>query len=778
MDRSVQRRKRGRLAVWVLLALATVTVAGVVTARALLPAESANRAGRTTAASAAGLQAPSVTRAAGAAQSLLALADPFFGADRGGNTVPGARVPFGFVSLSPDTVEPGTSGYRSRADILGFSHTHLSGTGGNGKYGNFLVTPLVGPVRLNNLASAKSEERASPGYYTVLLNRDRIRAELTATRLAGMHRYTFPAVGRVHILIDAASVVETGPAPFRQQPLECEVRVLPPNRIEGTGNFNGGWNPAPYTLHFSAEFDRPFAAFGVWRNDKITEGSRAANGQKAGAYAAFDSSSNPVVQLRVGLSFLSPAKARANLEREMPRWDFEGLRRDAEAAWQRMFSHIAVEGGTEDQRRTFYSALYRAGNMPHDLSGENTWWDSSEPHYEDYCTIWDTFRTLHPLLTLIEPERQRDMVRSLIDIAEHTGWMPDSRVAGANGLTQGGTHADALIADAMVKGLKGIDYRQALRLMVKSAEVQSPRPFYEGRELRDYLRLGYMSLDYDRSASRTLEYAFNDFCIAQVARGLGEQAIHRRFLKRSGNWANVWDDNYRAMRPRHADGSWLEPFSRDFASGWWSGPFYEGSSWQYSTFVPHDPQGLINRVGGDQAYVDWLDEFFDTGKYNPGNEPDILAAYLYIHAARPDRTAERVRRLLATYFRPGRAGLPGNDDSAAMSTWFIWGAIGLYPNTGQDFYYIGSPLFERARIDVGGGRSFTIEARGTSESAKYVRSATLNGKPLQRAFLRHAEILAGGTLSLVMGTAPSDWGRAARPPSVSSPMVVTGPPGP
>ncbi len=721
------------------------------------------------------------------ARRLIDYADPFVGTEHGGNIVPGAQVPFGFVHASPDTERPTTAGYNPDGRVYGFSQTHVSGTGGASKYGNFLTTPLVGDLRVNDLASPKSEESASPGYYAVRLTRADVKAELTATRLVAFHRYTFPSSKLSHLLIEASSVVqpETGKnAVKNQRPVDCWVRVVAPNRIEGSGNFVGGWNQSPYTIHFSAEFSRPFKAFGTWRDERIEAGTAAASNEGGvGAYATFDTTDDRTVLMKVGVSFVSPERARANLLRETPGWDFDAVKHQAEAAWEGALAKIKVEGGSEEQRRIFYTALFRCHYMPHDLAGENAWWDSSEPHYEDFYAIWDTFRTHFPLLTLIQPRRQRDMVRSLVDTYAHTGWMPDSRIAGANGMTQGGSNGDVVVADAVVKGVKGIDYEKAYRALAKNAEVESARPLYEGRALAEYRRLGYVSMNYPRSASRTVEYAYDDFCVAQVARALGKIEESRKYLQRSKNWMNVWSDETRSARPRFDDGRPLAPFTaahfypdKDFS--YWDAPFYEGSGYIYGTYVPHDAQGLINKLGGDEKFVGWLDAFFNNpptrergfnpGLYNHNNEPNFLAAFLYTHAGRPDRTQERVRRILSTEYATGRAGLPGNDDSGAMSSWYVWGAVGLYPNAGQPFYYVASPVFGRSTIDLGGGRAFVVEARGVSDANLYVQSARLDGRPLTRAWLKHEEVASGGRLVLQMGPNPSAWGRDERPPSMST----------
>jgi predicted alpha-1,2-mannosidase len=714
--------------------------------------------------------------------SPLALADPFVGVDGGGNTVPGASVPFGFVSLSPDTTHGSTSGYDSAGLIIGFSHTHVSGTGGAGKYGNFRVTPAIGDDAWDNPAFPRADEKAGPGYYAVTVGRPgkQIRAELTASRLAGFHRYTFPATSAARIVLDASATIPLGGGGPRSS--GGAVTAIDTQHLSGSVTFAGGWGKqAPYTLYFFAELDRPAAELGRWQSTRggfvrtpgigVSQGGDTRSGldNRLGLYATFDTRADRVVQLKLAVSFVSVEQARRNLERELPGWSFDAAHAAAPALWAQALGKIEVEGGTPEQQRIFYSALYRADVMPHDLTGENAWWRSDEPHYEDFYTIWDTFRTLHPLFTLIEPQRQRDMVRSLLDTYRHDGWLPDARIAGATGPSQGGSNGDVVIADAIVKGLGGFDEKLALEALLKDGEVQSDDPLNHGRELKDYLSLGYMSLSQTRSASRTLEYAFDDYAIASAAAKLGRGDIAERYAARSRNWAKLWDDRLKCIHPRYADGRWLGNFDcgrdhPDATSEWWDAPFYEGSSRQYSTFVPHDVDGLIGRLGGKAQFAQWLDRLFEDGAYNQGNEPDILAPWLYIHAGRPDRTAERTRAILAKDYGTGRSGLPGNDDAGTLSSWYVWAALGLFPNAGQPFYYIGSPVFTRSVIHLERGRDFILEAPGTSATNLYVQSAELNGKPIDRAWLTHDEVSGGGRLLLHMGPRPSRWATAAPPP--------------
>jgi predicted alpha-1,2-mannosidase len=716
------------------------------------------------------------------------LANPFQGADGGGNTVPGAQVPFGFVSLSPDTSHGSTSGYDSAGLILGFSHTHVSGTGGAGKYGNFRVTPALGSDAWGNLAFPKSAEAANPGYYAVTVGRPgkQIRAELTASRLVGFHKYIFPPDAQARIIIDASATIPLGGGGPRAS--GGEVRVIDQRDIAGKMSFVGGWGRnRPYVLFFYAQFDRPALDVGRWQSGrgtitKIPGVGSSAGGDtrqsldnRLGAFATFDTRREAVVQLKLAVSFISVEQARQNLARELPNWSFNAAHRSARAQWSSALGKIEVEGGTDEQRRTFYSALYRAQVMPHDLTGENAWWSSGEPHYEDFYTLWDTFRTLHPLLTLIAPDRQRDMVRSLLDTYRHEGWLPDARIAGATGPSQGGSNGDVVVADAIVKDLGGFDEQLALEALLKDGSTQSPDPLDEGRDLKDYLALGYMSLSQTRSASRTLEYAFDDYAIASAAAKLGRQDLARSYAARSRNWARLWDSKLECIHPRYADGRWLENFDcgreyPDATSEWWDAPFYEGSSRQYSTYVPQDVAELIRRLGGRGRFVAWLDRFFSDGAYDQGNEPDILAPWMYIDGGRPDRTAKQVRAIMAKDYNSGRAGLPGNDDAGTLSSWFVWAAIGIFPSAGQPFYYIGSPIFERTTIHLERKRDFVIVAKNTSASNLYVQSAELDGRPLSRAWLTHDEIANGGTLVLHMGAQASSWATGdEQPPKLIRP---------
>jgi len=470
-------------------------------------------------------------------------------------------------------------------------------------------------------------------------------------------------------------------------------------------------------------------------------------------------------------------QARRNLAAEIPGFDFAATHAAAVAKWARALGKVAIEGATAEQEQVFYTALYHTMLMPTDRTGENPLWNSAEPYYDDYYAIWDIFRTSGPLLTLIAPERQAAIVRSLVDIYRHEGWLPDARSGNYNGRTQGGSNAEFLLTDAYIKGLKGIDWPTAYAAEVHDAEVSPLDHFKEGRGgLDEWHRLGYASIEgSDRAGSVSMEYAADDFEIALLATGLGKTADYKKYLARSGNWKNLWDSTFSAdgfqgfIRPRHRDGTWLSPFTAMDSCSWGGDTFYEGNSWTYSTFVPQDVAALIATSGGPQKFVARLDAFFSVpGRYDVGNEPGFLAPYLYNWAGRPDKTAEHVRAIIAKSFHAGPKGLPGNDDSGAMSSWYAFGQMGIFPNAGQDVYLIGSPAYPRITLHLAGGRDFIIETRNVSADNIYVVAATLNGRPLDRAWLRHAEIVAGGRLVLTMSNVPEHWGERNLPPSTPS----------
>jgi predicted alpha-1,2-mannosidase len=713
--------------------------------------------------------------------------DPFLGASGGGNVFPGPSMPFGMIKPGPDMdtgADEPNAGWAAEGDILGFSQTHVSGTGGGKKYGNILVQPATGAVRPLDAGSPRQNERASAGFYGVTLARYAVGVEITAARRAAIYRFRYPDGQQANLLFDVGHCLLSYPKHGESQSLTAsEVHVLSPTEVSGSSSVTGGWNKQPnsYTVYFYARTDTPAVSWGTWMGGQLKPGSASAAGgakSRSGAWLTFPTRTSRTVLMKIGISFISVEQARRNANAEIPGFDFAATQAAAAAAWDLALGNVELKGETAEQEQVFYTALYHTMLAPTDRTGENPLWKSDEPYYDDYYAIWDTFRTSGPLLTLIAPERETGIVRALVYLYRHEGWLPDARSGNYNGRTQGGSNAEFLITDAYVKGLKGIDWDTAYAAEVHDAEVSPADHFKEGRGgLEDWHTLGYVSVEgSDRPGSVHMEYAADDFEIALLAKGLGKTDGYNKYLERSANWKNLWDSDFAEggfkgfIRPRHRDGSWLTPFTAMDTCSWGGKTFYEGNSWTYSFFVPQDVASLIEKSGGPRKFVDRLDAFFDVpDRYDVGNEPGFLNPYLYIWAGRPDKTASRVREITQKDFHAGPEGLPGNDDSGAMSSWLAFGLIGIFPNAGQDIYLIGSPAYPQTELHLAGGKNFTIEAKNVSAENKYVIAAELNGKPLDRAWLRHREIAAGGRLVLTMAATPGHWAEGNPPPSTPAP---------
>lgn len=733
--------------------------------------------------------------------------DPRIAAGGDGATIPGPAMPFGMIKPGPDVGRNNeNSGWSATGDINGFSQTHVSGTGGGPKYGNILIQPTVGEVQSTAYGSPRKAEQIVLGSYAVTLSRYNVRTEIAASSRAAIYRFTYPTTGKANILFDTSHCLtrqrhsgdacDAPPQPG-EKPIEesqhvtaSEVHVVSPTEVAGSTSITGGWNRQTnsYTVYFDAITDTPATSFGTWHASALSSGSKQVRGgefEKTGAWLQFAANADQPVTLKVGISFVSEAQARSNLLAEIPAFDFAQVRDQNIAAWNRELGAIGLNGATDAQATMFYTALYHAMLMPVDRTGENPLWQSTEPYYDDFYTLWDTFRTTNPLLTLIAPERERDIVRSLIDTWRHDGWLPDGRSGNFTGNTQGGSNAEMVLGDAYVKHLPGIDWNAAYEAMHKDAEATPHEPMREGRGgIDDWKSLGYVSIQgSDRPASKTMEYAANDYELALVAKGLGREADYRKYLQRSGNWQNLWDASYSEagvngvvvrgfIRPRNRDGSWKPNFNAEQQGSWGGDDFYEDNSRTYSLDVPQDVHGLIEKCGGKDAFIHRLDEFFSSPHgFDAGNEPGFLTPYLYIWAGRQDKTAAEVRHILASRYRPQPDGIPGNDDAGAISAWYIFGLIGIYPNAGQDVYLIGSPAVPEVTLYLGDGKTFIIEARNTSPANQYIQRATLNGNSFTRAWLTQEEITSGGRIVLVMGPQPANWATGAPPPSSSDPVV-------
>lgn len=732
-----------------------------------------------------------------AAPSPIQSVNPLVGTAEHGHTYPGATVPFGMVQLSPDTPLQGwdgSSGYHySDTVIRGFSHTHLMGTGVGG-LGDILLMPTVGAVQLvpgdpqkgaPGYASrfSHAQEAASPGYYRAFLQSPQVLAEMTATARAGLHKYTFPASDQSHIVLD----LEHG---VGNSTIETSLKVENSTTISGTRTSNG-WG-GRRDVYFVAQFSRPFDAHGIEQDgQRLAPDATQASGKNTKAFVSYKTRAGEAILVRVGISGTGVEGARKNLAAEIPEWNFNATRNEAARQWNQALGAAQIETSDARVRRTFYSNLYLSFLSPvlfNDV--DKTYRGLDKKNHEgaswnNYTTfsLWDTFRAQHPLLTILQPARVPDMVNAMLAHYNERGRqeMPVWPLWGNETGTMIGYHSAPVIADAYLKGLRGFDAEAAYQAL-KTTAMQDRN----GQD--DYKRLGYVAsanAGQRQSVSRTLEFAYDDWCIAQLAQVLGHREDAAMFLARAANYRNVFDSTTGFMRGRKADGTWRRPFNPK--QHIWA-DYTEANAWQYNWSVMQDSPGLIGITGGDRAFIAKMDQMFNEkddiitnipditgliGQYAHGNEPVHHAAYLYNYAGAPYKTQHRVRHIMDTLYNDTPAGQTGNNDCGQMSAWYVWSAMGLYPtNPVGGVYTIGSPRLDRATLNLDrahyGGRKFSVVARNNNGRNVYIQSATLNGQPLNRSWIMHRELASGGQLSLVMGPRPNvNWGRAAasRPPS-------------
>jgi len=783
--------------------------------------------------------------------------DPFVGTGGHGHTFPGAVMPFGMVQLSPDTREAnwdGSSGYHYSDDIIyGFSHTHLSGTGIPDGC-DILFMPTIGEAQFFAKAGDKSvngyaskfshaNEKAEPGYYSVKLDDDGILAEMTTTKRVGLHRHTFPQGAEANIIVDLL---------WRDQVLNWDFKTVKQNQVEGFRK-SSSW-AKDQTVYFVAEFSRNFTEVNLRQGYDETGGPRDSLKAPLAAFR-FGNSSNNQILLKVGISFVSIEGARKNLESELPGWDFDKVRADAKAAWNKELSKIEVSGGTDAQTKTFYTALYHTmihpsifndvdGNyrgldgkihniaddaaLPLDVrrssaspEGSNkipggsaagserrqsrTTSSSQErksgafPHIDgqspkdrksksanrnsDQYTIfslWDTFRAAHPLYTIIDQKRTVDFINSFIRMYEQGGRLPVWELWGNETDTMIGYHAVSVIADAMAKGIKGFDYEKAYAAAKHSAEL-------DHYGLAAYKKRGYISMeDENESVSKTLEYAYNDSCIAEMAQILAARAsrpgrskptlkegkflddLFGTYIRRAHYFQNLFDPETGFMRPKQ-NGGFVSPFAPNDVTF----NYTEGNAWQYTFFVPHDPNRLMELMGGHEKFAAKLDELFTTeqkltgqeqpditgliGQYAHGNEPSHHIPYLFNYARQPWKTQKYVRKIMDEFYKPTPDGLIGNEDCGQMSAWYVLSASGFYPvEPGEAQYELGSPLFSEIKFNLENGENFRIVARRNGPNNKYINAVTLNGKQQHSTYIVHEDIWNGGTLELDMDSRPNE----------------------
>lgn len=708
--------------------------------------------------------------------------DPFIGTGGHGHTFPGATLPFGMVQVSPDTRLTGwdgCSGYHYTDNLIyGFSHTHLSGTGIS-DYGDVLFMPMIGLHSLDAIGKNQNgrgyadtfkheNESASPGYYRVKFD-DGLLVELTATKRVGFHRYTFPEHTDVgNVILDLT---------HRDRVLDSYLRIVDKQHIEGFRR-STGW-AKNQIVYFAASFSRPFQSVATTGDQAELHGSNVK--------AAFRFDLPDKILMKVGISSVSIDGARKNLLAEIKHWDFDKVRTDATNAWNQELNKIQIAGGTEAQLKTFYTALYHADLTPNlfmDVDGQYLGRDFKIHKTQDFdyytvFSLWDTFRAAHPLYTIIDQKRTTDFINTFLAQYREGGRLPVWELAANETDTMIGYHAVSVIADAVSKDIKGFDRDLAFEAMKHSAELK-----HFG--LGSYIDRGYIEMEDEReSVSKTLEYAYDDWCIAVVAKALGRQDDYGRYMRRAQSYKNVFDRDSGFVRPR-TNAGWLTPFDpREVNSN-----FTEANSWQYSFFAPQDISGLIKLMGGEAKFSLKLDQLFNAeskttgreqaditgliGQYAHGNEPSHHIAYLYNYAGQPWKTQYRVRQIMDDFYKAMPDGLIGNEDCGQMSAWYVLSAAGFYPVTpGSPSYAIGTPLFPELRLNLENGKSFIVKAHNISAKNFYIQSAKLNGSPYRKSYLAQGDLMSGGELVFEMGDKPNTtWAREAPLSEITTTPIV------
>ena len=724
----------------------------------------------------------SLTLATLQAGEITKYVNPFIGTgaiDGGlsGNNYPGATSPFGMIQLSPDTSEApnwgDASGYDyNRNTIFGFSHTRLSGTGASD-----LIDITLMPTSSGRTSSAftHDEEKARPGYYQVMLKDEGINAELTTTQRNGIHRYQYPAGKDAEIILDMDHSADKGS--WGRRIINSQIRILNDHAVEGYRIITG-WAKLR-KIYFYMEFSSPILTSTLRDGGRVHENTAVIPATHLPGCFRFGQLNGKPLTCKVALSSVSMENARQNMEQEAPHWDFDRYVAAADADWEKQLGKIEVKG-TEVQKEIFYTALYHTMIQPNtmsDVNGEYMAADyttrkvaNNETHYTTF-SLWDTFRASHPLYTLLEPERVTDFVKSMIRQYEYYGYLPIWQLWGQDNYCMIGNHSIPVITDAILKGIPGIDVEKAYEAVYNSSVTSHPNSPFEVWE-----KYGFMPENIQtQSVSITLEQAFDDWCVAQLAAKLNKDADYQRFHKRSEYYRNLFHPKTKFFQSKNDKGEWIEPFDPYQYGGNGGHPFTEGNAWQYFWYVPHNIQALMELTGGTKAFEQKLDTFFTStykseqmnhnasgfvGQYAHGNEPSHHVAYLYNFAGQPWKTQKYVSHILNTLYNNTSSGYAGNDDCGQMSAWYVFSAMGFYPvNPADGRYIIGSPLLDECTLKLAGNKEFRIRTIRKSPEDIYIQSVTLNGKKHKDFFITHQDIMNGGTMVFKMGKKPSGWGK-------------------
>ena len=695
--------------------------------------------------------------------------DPFIGTGFHGHTYPGATVPFGAVQLSPDTRAgnwDACAGYHyDDSTLTGFSHTHLSGTGCI-DLGDLLIRPTtqtVDPSRQPMYAPAAfrhEDEKAEAGYYAVLLHEEGIRAELTATAHTGVHRYTFPKESTPTVIVDLKHSLDN------EHIYESSLQVVNPHEMTGMRNTRG-WSDNQ-RIYFVIQCSQPFEKATLVSNQKALEGKEA-EGTDLQALLKFKDHTSESIVMKVGLSIVSVENARENLQAEVEGFDFDAVKQAAYHTWNDAVSAIKVEGGTEEQKTNFYTALYHSMVVPNvvsDVNGQYRRHDQTIGQLPQgavqYSTfsLWDTFRAWNPMMTLIDTTLVTNMIHSFLHIYDASGELPLWPLSAGETGTMIGYHSASVIADAYMKGIRGFDAEKALEALVVSSEKNQKGADY-------YISKGFIPSNIKKeSISCLLEFAYDDWCIAQLAQALGKQEIYDTYIRRSQQYLNVFDGATRFFRPKRMDGNWETPFNPNEVGR----AYTEATAWQYRFFVPHDVNGMVQLFGGKEAFTSALDDIFHTdaqvdgdlvditgliGQYAHGNEPSHHIAYLYNYIGQPWKTQAMTRRLLDEMYAPTPEGIVGNEDCGQMSAWYILSSLGLYAVCpGSNEFTFTTPLFEKATLQLANGKTLTITANHPEKNL-YIDKVELNGKEIETNFVTYEQLMGGGELHFSLTDQPN-----------------------
>lgn len=695
--------------------------------------------------------------------------DPFIGTGFHGHTYPGATVPFGAVQLSPDTRAgnwDACAGYHyDDSTITGFSHTHLSGTGCI-DLGDLLIRPTTQSIDLSKKTICTptvfrhEDEKAEAGYYAVLLHEEGIHAELTATAHTGVHRYTFPKESTPTVIVDLKHSLDN------EHIYESSLQVVNPHEITGMRNTRG-WSDNQ-RIYFVIQCSQPFEKATLVSNQKALEGKEAEGTDLQALLKFKDHTSEPIV-MKVGLSIVSVENARENLQAEVEGFDFDAVKQAAYHTWNDAVSAIKVEGGTEEQKTNFYTALYHSMVVPNvvsDVNGQYRRHDQTIGQLPQgavqYSTfsLWDTFRAWNPMMTLIDTTLVTNMIHSFLHIYDASGELPLWPLSAGETGTMIGYHSASVIADAYMKGIRGFDAEKALEALVVSSEKNQKGADY-------YISKGFIPSNIKKeSISCLLEFAYDDWCIAQLAQALGKQEIYDTYIRRSQQYLNVFDGATRFFRPKRMDGNWETPFNPNEVGR----AYTEATAWQYRFFVPHDVNGMVQLFGGKEAFTSALDDIFHTdaqvdgdlvditgliGQYAHGNEPSHHIAYLYNYIGQPWKTQAMTRRLLDEMYAPTPEGIVGNEDCGQMSAWYILSSLGLYAVCpGSNEFTFTTPLFEKATLQLANGKTLTITANHPEKNL-YIDKVELNGKEIETNFVTYEQLMGGGELHFSLTDQPN-----------------------